>query len=209
MEFSTTLLSLNTFCTCFQYPKDKVYHDNADIDSCLAELKRDDKLAVSVSRLRAENCALIRTNEMYCFPIRENLYTYSQSLRTTKKYDFLPQINVIIGRALEGGLFQKWHRDSSMYRNDPTKNIDRRTTLSIAHIGAALLALVCGLSIASSVFILEWIVFDKIKQKKCRRFWFIVSKFVDGRRFYFRDESLNRNIFFVKKKRPAFKSYKK
>lgn len=191
------------FSLIFQYPKDKEYHGYADIDSCLEQLKWDDKLAVSISRLRAENCALIRKSEMYCFSMRENIYTYSQSLRTTKKYEFLPQIDIFIRRCSEAGLFQKWNRESSMYRNDPVHKFDRRIILSIAHIGAALLALVCGLCIGLLVLMAECVAFRKTKQPNCRRFWFFLSRIVDGRRFYFRAKTLKRKVLFVKKKYPA------
>lgn len=181
-----------------QYPNDTEYQGYADVGSCLEQLKWDDHVAVSVSRLRAQNSARIRYSEMHCFAMSENIYTYSQALRTAKNYEFLPYINLMIRRCLEVGLIDKWHRDSSMYRNDPKLKLDRRIALSITHIGAALLLLFCGLSIASLVFIAERIVFRKTKQRSCHPFWLILSRFVDGRRFYLRVEPLKRKALFVK-----------
>lgn len=142
-------------------------------------------------------------SEMYCFSMHENIYTYSQALRTAKRYEFLPQIDETIRKCMEAGLFRKWHQDSSMYRNDKKHRPERHIILSIAHIGAALLALFCGLGIASLVFIAEYMTFQKTKQSGCHKGWLLLSKIVDGRRFYFRDKTSNRKGLFVKKKHPA------
>lgn len=182
-----------------QYPNDTEYHGYADVDSCLEQLKWDDHVAVSISRLRAHNCERIRYSEMHCFSISENIYTYSQALRTAKKYEFLPYINLMIRRCLEVGLIDKWHRDSSMYRNDPKLKLDRRISLSVTHIGAALLLLFCGLSIATLVFFVERIVFRNTKERNCHPFWLLLSRFVDGRRFYLLVKPLKRKVLFVQK----------
>lgn len=93
----------------------------------LEQLKWDDNLAVCVSRIVAENCLLIKRSEMICFSPRENIYTFTIALRMAKKYEFLRQIDDIVRRLVEAGLFQKWQRDSGMYHVDskPEDHFDR------------------------------------------------------------------------------------
>lgn len=153
---------------------------------CLAQLKWNDNLAVSTPRIRAENCPLISRSELYCFSQLENIYTFPIALSMQSKYEYFPQISAILRRSVEAGLIDKWHRDSRMYQNDLKRENDRRIILTIAHIGAALLALVCGTIVASLVFIAEYIAFRKTKRSDCNEFWVFLSKVVDGRRFYFR-----------------------
>lgn len=169
----------------FQYPIDKPYSDCADTELCLAQLKWNDNLAVSTPRVRAENCPLIDRSEMYCFSQLENLYTFPIALNMQSKYEYFPHICALLRRSVEAGLIDKWHRDSRMYQHDRKREDDRRIILTIAHIGAALLALGCGSILASLVFIAEWIAFRKTKKSDCHEFWVFLSKVVDGRRFYF------------------------
>lgn len=138
------------------------------------------------SRLSIENSLVIRKREMYCFSRQENIIRTMITLNLQRKYDFFSQINAIVVSSIEAGLIEKWHRDSRMYSNDSTKQDDgHRVILTVAHIGAALIALFCGLTIASIVFIAECVTLHKVKQADCHKFWVFLSKVVDGRRFYF------------------------
>lgn len=137
---------------------------------------------------------MIRWNEMYCFSGRENLYWFLVSVRTARKYIFLPHINAIIRRCIEAGLFQKWQEDSSLYHTGSSRKEDRRVILTVAHIGGGLLTLFCGIFLALLTFIGECVAFHKTMRENPSKFWIILSKVVDGRRFYFRADSQNREV---------------
>lgn len=176
----------------FQYPVEKSYTPNADIDSCLSQLKWNDRLAVHVGRIRAGYSPLIGLSEMYCFPSRENIISFPITVRVAKKYEFLPQVNTLIRRSLEAGLFEKWQKDCDLYRNDSQHTDDRKVILTVTHIGGALLSLFCGLSLAALIFIAECIAFHKSKQVNRHRFWLFLSQTVDGRRFYCQNSLIRR-----------------
>lgn len=164
---------------------DKPFFGHDEIDLDLEQLKWNASVAVSVSRLRAENCPLIRRSEMFCFSKRENLYTFPLMMRTAKKYNFLSQINAVIRRCIEAGLIQKWQRDSKLYATDSKQIDDRRVILTVAHIGGGLCLLCCGLSVALLTLTAECVAYRKMKQENCHIFWLLLSQCVDGRRFYF------------------------
>lgn len=126
---------------------------------------------------------------MYCFSHKENFREYPIALAMHRKYEFLPQINVVVRRIVEAGLIAKWHRDFSKYWNDAKRIDDHRVILTIDHIGGGLFALLFGIGIASLVLIVECITFRKTEQIDCHPFWLFLSKVVDGRRFYFRRKS--------------------
>lgn len=169
-----------------QYPKDKEYTTCIDIDKCLEKLKWDDKLAVSANQQHVRNSHLIKISEMYCFPKTESLLNSLFGMRVRQKHEFLLQINSIIQRCVEAGLFQKWEKESYLYPTDAKQREDRLVILTVAHIGGGLLVLICGLILAFLSFMAENYVNRKLRQKNCRLFWILLANFVDGRRFYFR-----------------------
>lgn len=120
---------------------------------------------MSVGRTRAENSRLIRLSEIFCFPSRENIFAFPTTVRMSRKYEFLPQVNTLIRRSLEAGLFQKWRSDSSLYQNNLKQEQNCNVILTVAHIGGALLLLLCGLSLALLAFMAEWVV--KMKIESC------------------------------------------
>lgn len=131
---------------------------------------------------------------MYCFSPAENIYTYTIALRMAKKFEFLPQIDDIVRRLIEAGLFHKWQRDSNMYRIDELQKDDPNIILTVVHIGGAVVSLLCGLSLAIMVLMVECVAYRKTTHNECCEYWFLVSKFVDGRRFYFRSKSINLEV---------------
>lgn len=179
---------------------EKSYTPKTDIDSCLLQLKWNDRLAVSVGRTRAENCPLIRLSEIYCFPSQENIFAFPTTVRTSRKYEFLPQVNILIRRSLEAGLFQKWRSDSSLYQNDSKQQQICNIILTVAHIGGALLALICGLGLASLAFMAECVAFHKLKQADCHQFWLVLSDILNGRR----KVTIRRNPNVVNKNKNRF-----
>lgn len=166
---------------------DKAYTPCTHIYICLEQLKWNDSLAVSVSRLVAENCPLVDSSEMYCFSERENLREAMTALRVVHRFEFLPQVDDIIRRCFESGLILKWRKDETRQNNKlNSKRTEHRMILTVDHIGGALITLFCGLSMAMLVFAAECVAYRKIKQRNCCRFWFYLSKVLDGRRFDFR-----------------------
>lgn len=85
-----------------------------DIDVCLQELESNDEVAVAVSLERALNNRLLHRDKMFCFPEAENIKTQPISLILRKDYPFIGELNKLIRRATEGGLFVKRKNDNRL-----------------------------------------------------------------------------------------------
>lgn len=157
-------------------------------DECLKRLEYDEKLAVAVSRLHAENTPAISRSEMFCFPRSRNIYSYSIAMPIKLDYHMLPVINYNIRQLFEFGLTERWNKLSqSIAANEEIKKIlnqaasgkdDQLVVLTVPHIMGALLIMSFGHFLALSTFFIELWINRKIKQIKCAKVWVILHWFL-------------------------------
>lgn len=150
-------------------------------DDCLQHLEYDEKLAVAVSRLHAENTPSISRSRMFCFPPSKNIYTYSVAMPIRLDYHIMPVINYNIRQLFEFGLVERWNKLSqSVAASLEMKQIlgqaqdghdDRLVVLTVAHIMGAILILSFGNFVALIAFLCELCVDRKIRQRNCAKFW--------------------------------------
>lgn len=153
-----------------------MYENCTDINDCLDELNENPKLAVIASRAHVTFDRTINRNKFYCFPITESFFNYHYSLHSRYGYQFLPKIDLIITRLVEGGISNNWATLQVYENNLINKNASKYTevkfseewrldsnlkheneliSLKLEHIYGALLILVVGNSLATITFIVE------------------------------------------------------
>lgn len=158
-------------------------------DECLKRLVYDEKLAVAVSRLHAENTPAVSRSDMFCFPRSRNIYSYSIAMPIKLDYHMLPVINYNIRQLFEFGLIERWNKLSqSIAVNAEIKKILNQAAsgkdskglvvLTVPHIMGALLIMCFGHFLALTTFCLEVWIERKIRNGKCTKFfvcfhWFL------------------------------------
>lgn len=150
-------------------------------DDCLKRLQYDEKLAVAVSRLHAENTPAISRSEMFCFPRSNNIYSYSVAMPIKLDYHILPVINYNIRNLFEFGLVERWNKlgqsvaaalEIKYFLNKASDgHDDRLVVLTVPHIMGAILIMFFGHFVALITFLTELIVNRMIQQRNCTKFW--------------------------------------
>lgn len=100
------------------------------------------------------------------------------------------KLNEIIWQLLEGGFFVKWETNAQIERK-----VDRSETmqykLPLTHFLVAMVfVLGCGSLISTSVFVMEQLIYWKMKRRQrggVHYIWILLEQFVDGRRYYFKN----------------------
>lgn len=157
-------------------------------DECLKRLEYDEKLAVAVSRLHAQNTPALSQSKMFCFPRSRNIYSYSIAMPIKLDFHMLPVINYNIRQLFEFGLTERWNKLSqSIATNIEIKKIlnsasskkdDRLVVLTVAHIMGAILVMFFGHFIALAAFLIETLVDQRIQHKNCAKIWLILHWFL-------------------------------
>lgn len=161
-------------------------------DECLKRLLVEEKLAVAVSRLHAQNSPVISQTELFCFARSANIYSYSVAMQFKLDYHLLPQINSVIRQLFEFGLIERWDKLSQsiassaaivkMLREGSGEEGSHLVVLTVAHIMGAILIMIFGHLIAFIAFLAEHLAQRRIKGGNCSRFWVILHKFLSPKK---------------------------
>lgn len=156
-----------------------------EIDQCLKHLYENEYLAVGVSRYHAQNNPHISRRKIFCLDRTQNILSYPVQLFMRKDYPFASEINKVIRRAVEGGLFTKWMRDTVVQRKGDLQELPVKP-LQLEHISAAILAYILFTTFAYGAFVAEYTVHKRVHQKTTNhRFWKIADYLLDGDRHEF------------------------
>lgn len=157
-------------------------------DECLMRLRYDDKLAVAVSRLHAQNTPAVSQSEIFCFPRSDNIYSYSIAMPIKLDFHMLPVINYNIRQLFEFGLTERWNKLSqSIAANEEIKKIlnsaasgkdDSLVVLTVPHITGAILIMFFGQFLSLIAFLTEIFVESRIRQKNCLKIWLLLHWFL-------------------------------
>lgn len=157
-------------------------------DECLKRLVYDEKLAVAVSRLHAENTLAVSRSDMFCFPRSKNIYSYSIAMPIKLDYHMLPIINYNIRQLFEFGLTERWNKLSqSIAANEEIKTIlnqaasgkdDNLVVLTVPHIMGAILIMFFGHFLAMTTFFIELWIGRKIHKRNSTKIWLILHWFL-------------------------------
>lgn len=126
-----------------------------DPESGLKDQLANEKLAVGMSRRHAMNNPNFRSN-LYCFPLSDNIYTYSVLIFCREDFYLLPHINDLIDRFVEHGFVLKWLKESGDF--PMIHGIRGPQPLTTDHFLGALIYLAAGHTLALLVFFVEYLM---------------------------------------------------
>lgn len=152
-----------------------------EIDSALARVQWDRKLAVATSRKHAFNLPNVSQDGIYCFQKTHNIQTKPLSMFLRKSYHLLPQLNHILRQLMESGHFEKWERDS---RLRSANSVDQGRMVRLDHFMVMNKILIGLLSGASLVFLLELFTYRMIRRRKRSKFWRLIHLILEPQRLF-------------------------
>lgn len=138
----------------------------SNIDRCLAEVKDNYKLAVGLSRKHALNNPRINHGNLFCFPSKSSIYTYSVVIQTIDDYYFLNKMNTLISQFVENGFIVLWYRNS-LNLTTIEEDDGQPQSLTVHHMLGAFIVLAAGLLVATLTFVAEYFDFFKNIPKIC------------------------------------------
>lgn len=157
---------------------------NANIDDCLKLLLNNEKLAVAVSRLHAENSPVVNKDQIFCFTRENNIYSFSIAMPMRIDFQLMPRINSIIRQLYEFGLVERWDKLSQAIATSAVaiklalaggSNESNLVVLTVGHIMGSLLILIVGHLIALCAFGIELLTDYLVRRGSCNRFWLIMN----------------------------------
>lgn len=155
-------------------------------DTCLANLKDNEYLAVGVPRQHAINFinADISNRKIYCFDKSENICSFSVSIITRRNFELLSQFNANIMRLVEAGLITKWANDNQKIVFHKGGGI-YAAPLTIEHIFPGIFLTCASYFCVLHIFFLEKIIKKQVQTGgRSRKLWILADKLIDGDRHY-------------------------
>lgn len=143
----------------------------------MAQLKRNPKLAVAISR---ENARHYRSNanlQFYCFGKKEIIHEYYLKFHVCENFSYSKQLNEFIQMADASGLIEKWHTDYNVRSNcksnrDFYHRIDVKNFAGLLIIWSGIIVLtICSL-------ILEKIIHKNARKPNAYRLWTFFDKLI-------------------------------
>lgn len=176
-------LSLNISPLPWQYTESQrqSFLHCSDVNRCLAHLNDHGTVAMGDLRQHILSSIEYKPSIMYCFNPNQNIANYPISMIIDRNFEHRHNINKIIQRTFEAGLFKKWH--SSQQRIIFDRSPQRETIrLSVEQISIAfILVLSIGNSLATMSFIVEIFIGRKWRAAPI---WVFLEQFFDGKRHY-------------------------
>lgn len=146
-----------------------------NIEECLISLSQDEKRAVAASREHVRYNPRIQRENIYCFPVLENIYSYLVSMVSVKSFHLLDKFNRNIRLITEAGLISKWKSelDHTMNLKEELKKITNLgpKPLTFAELYGIFIMTIILLFLASLTFLFELLVFNMARRKNASRFW--------------------------------------
>lgn len=163
------------------------YHVCKDLDTCLAQIKTTEKIAVAISRHHSSNSPTISDSEMFCFNREENIYTYSVSMLAKKQYHLLEKINYLLRTISESGLLLRWAQQSESNNVQSENNAPSGghgggpvVKLKLEHVQGGFLLLTIGLVLALISFIGEHLFYHLSKRLILNTKWQGIIQQIDA-----------------------------
>lgn len=151
---------------------------------CLFHLNAYGTVAIGDLRLHMLSSIEYKPNIMYCFNPNQNVANYPISMIIHRKFEHRHNINQIIQRIFEAGLFEKWQSNQQrvIFERSPERETIR---LSVEQASIAFfLVLPIGYSLAITTFIAEIFIGEKLRGGSAAAIWVYLEKFFDGKRYY-------------------------
>lgn len=161
------------------YPSEMVTHFKicANLDECLTRLDGNPRLAVAISYEQALNSRLIPVSHFYCFEKSEIIQEYALKFLVRKNSTISTQLNKFLQNAIEKGLISKWRMDNqirSINFNFVQMRLESMRGLFIVWC-IVVTSVIC-------LFVLERIVYRKVRTPKTCRYWKYIEIAIDNER---------------------------
>lgn len=185
------LNSTTNLCNFFYVPQRMIddFKLCPDADTCLAQIKSNDYMAVAVAKAYVMNNPRWPNGDFFCFPDADRIQGYPISFFVSAHthathHSVLSRMNGVIQMAVEGGLLAKWSSDTEQTLMDDQPYTFGPQQLSFNRLFMPLCFYVSLTFIATIIFIVELIVHSKITRPNASRFWVIVNMAIDGKRHF-------------------------
>ncbi|CRK87864.1 CLUMA_CG001651, isoform A [Clunio marinus] len=164
----------------------EAYKPCYEMDKCLMDIERDEKLAVAISRQHATNARIpLNVENMYCFDKANNIFSFSVVMLFKKDHHLLPAVNVLIRRITESGFILKWKADNEKVkineirkqRGDSHENAE---PLNLGHVLGSFGLMFVGFCLAIGAFINEWIVYYLVHKRNNK----FLQKYIEEKFLY-------------------------
>lgn len=154
-----------------------------DLEHCLNQLGKNQKMAVGLSRSYALNERNPLNPRFYCFDKFEFIYEYDLKILMRKNFSHQKRLNRFIEMASESGLIEKWSKrivrqystpkDEDMYKHIKSNNF----------YGIYLLVTAVNISIIV-IFFFERYVHKMAHAPNSSRFWVYLDLYISPDRFF-------------------------
>lgn len=151
-------------------------------------MKHDDNtdLAVGGSRQHISNSPSYSPSKLFCFDYDEHIASYQPTLLMRPDFDLGPEIDSIIRKAFESGLFVKWDRESQR-KKERVVPYQPPPELTLEQYSFGLVTIYCTGMICSVFGFLLEIIVRRQTRKKPHPPWTYLEHLVNGHRNYFKD----------------------
>lgn len=152
-------------------------------------------MAVGGSRQRILNSRSYSPYKIFCFDPNERIVGYQPVLFMQKNFPLKSKVDEVIRNTFEGGLFQKWDRDSQR-KKELLRPYEPKLELSMREYSFLFYVIFnVGVLLSTLSLICEIITYRKINQSARLSVWKYLGHFFDGNRHYFKNipEKLKQN----------------
>lgn len=156
-----------------------------NLNQCLSQLEVNTKLAVAVSSEYAHSMSI---SQFYCFDNSEIIYEYAIKFLVHKNSHYLKDLNEFIQRVIESGLRDKWLSDikyrtaHTLAESVVTGGINGQEGMNgfqgMVYVWCIMMIIIF------SMFLLEKIVYKKVRSSNSSRSWEFIQMLIDPDRHF-------------------------
>lgn len=158
-----------------------------NLNEQLQQLEWNDKLAVAVSSVQAQEEKQSLKSGYYCFKSPNHIHEYSLKILASKDFPYLTELNNLIQMACDTGLIMKWlknYRTKLIFEIKPLYEYTEVTVDKFTYF--IIIGLILNL-LASVVGLIERIVYEKVFVENVGRnsFWRYIEMVINPHRYFF------------------------
>lgn len=145
-------------------------------------------IAIGASRHHMLSAITYNSNQIVCFNGNENIASYRISMIIDREFNRRHNINQLIQRIVESGLFSKWYSEHTRNWFDPSVNLGTLNVRVEQIVGPVVFDLAFGWILGLLCLIAENIIHSKLRDNNnASRIWTHLEHFFDGKRHYFKN----------------------
>lgn len=147
-------------------------------------LNEYDTIAIGASRHHMLSANTYNPNQIFCFNDHESIASYRVSMIIDREFNRRHNVNQLIQRIAESGLFSKWYSEHKRNWFDPSVDLGTLNVRIEQIVGPVVFDLSAGWILGLLCFIAENIIHRKLRDNNASRIWTKLGHFFDGERHY-------------------------